>query len=51
MDNQRDETGDKKPLKERLGWFAGIWLASLLIVAGAAYLLRGVITGLAALFN
>lgn len=32
-----------KPLLQRLGWFVGIWLASLAIVAAVAYALRALI--------
>jgi hypothetical protein len=32
-----------KPLRVRLLWFAAIWIASLLAVAGAAELLRAAI--------
>lgn len=33
----------KRPLVVRLAWFAGLWLASLLVVGAVAYGLRALI--------
>jgi hypothetical protein len=33
----------KPPLRKRLLWFVGLWLASLLVVAAVAYGLRALI--------
>lgn len=35
--------GKEGPLLHRLGWFFGIALASLLVVASAAYLMRALL--------
>lgn len=37
------EDDDKQPLAKRLGWFVGISLASMLVVAAVAYALRAVL--------
>lgn len=38
------EAGEpRRPLGLRLLWFAGLWLGSLLLVAGVAYTLRALI--------
>lgn len=38
-----EEGETRLPLRKRLLWFAGLWLASLLIVAAVAYGLRALI--------
>lgn len=38
------EPGETKPpLMARLLWFAGLWLASLMVVAAVAYFMRALI--------
>lgn len=35
-----EQGDDEKPLSQKLGWFAGLMLAGVIVVAGTAYLLR-----------
>ena len=36
-------TPEKRPLSVKLLWFAGLWLAGLLVTAGIAYSLRALL--------
>jgi hypothetical protein len=37
------EPGEQRPLRRRLLWFAGLWIASLALVAAVSYGLRALI--------
>ncbi|MEE2690673.1 MAG: DUF2474 domain-containing protein [Pseudomonadota bacterium] len=43
MATTEGEDGRDRPLKEKLLWFAGLWLGGLIAVAAAAYALKALL--------
>lgn len=38
-------TERRRPLRERLAWFAALWLAGLVVTGAAAYALKALLGG------